>query len=97
MLDSCRVTDCTFTANIDSRLVAFKTVTAHDSVHFLRLGHDNLVCKILHTDAVARCSSGNKTVSSEFHFWRGFFSIVGAAATIPSNHPIPRRRGNHGS
>ncbi len=95
VLDSCCVTDCTSTANIDSRLEALKTVTAQDSVHFLSPGYDNLICNILHTDTVVQGSSGNKPISSKSHLWRGFRSTVGAAATTPSNWPISRGRGNH--
>jgi hypothetical protein len=38
VLDSCCVTDCAPTANINSRLDALKKVTAQDSMHFLSMG-----------------------------------------------------------
>ncbi len=42
VFDSCCVTDCNPTANVETRVESLRTVTASDSVHFLGPGYDNL-------------------------------------------------------
>jgi hypothetical protein len=99
VLDSCCVTDCATTANITVRIDALKTVTAHDSVHFLGVGYDNLVRNILHENNTRGGSGDNKPASTKSHFWRGFRSTVGAATVTPSsrpNQPLSRGRGSSG-
>jgi hypothetical protein len=47
VLESCCITDCTPTANLETRLDHLKTVTASDGVHFSSVGYDNLVQNIV--------------------------------------------------
>jgi hypothetical protein len=68
VLDSCCVTDCTTTANLETRLDLLKRVTAKDGVHFNASGYDNLVQNIvsnMETTAM-KAVSGPRTTCPHF-------------------------------
>jgi hypothetical protein len=87
VIDTCCVTDCTATSDIDSRTDALKYVMAKDGVHFLSTGYDNMVSSIVRTCADTLSVKPAAAKSSKSHFWRGFRSVVGSSASTPSSRP----------
>ncbi len=96
VIDTCCVTDCTATSDIDSRTDALKYVMAKDGVHFLSTGYDNMVSSIVNTCADTLSVKPAAAKSSKSHFWRGFRSIVGSSASTPSSRPSYRGHGHYG-
>jgi hypothetical protein len=96
VIDTCCVTDCNVTSDIDSRIEALKLVMAKDSVHFLSTGYDNMVTSIVRTCAGTLNVKPAAAKASKSHFWRGFRSTVGSSASTPSSRPSYRGRGHYG-
>jgi hypothetical protein len=96
VIDTCCVTDCTATSDIDSRIDALKLVMAKDSVHFLSTGYDNMVNSIVRTCEDTLSAKPVAAKASKTHFWRGFRSVVGSSASTPSSRPSYRGRGHYG-
>jgi hypothetical protein len=96
VIDTCCVTDCTTTADIDSRIEAVKKVSAQDGVHFTSAGYDHLVKSIVSMTAGVAKNEANATKSVRSHFWRGFRSTVGSSAVAPNHRTPARGRGHMG-
>ncbi len=83
VLDSCCVTDCEITSNIERRLNSLKKVTSADSVHYLANGYSNLVKSCMVALTAAKCRGAEQAQRSpSLHFWRGFHSPVGAECYV---------------
>jgi hypothetical protein len=96
VIDTCCVTDCNTTADIESRIEAVKKVSAQDGVHFTSAGYDHLVNCIVNTPAGVAKNEANATKSVRSHFWRGFRSTVGSSAGAPNHRTPARGRGHMG-
>jgi hypothetical protein len=83
VLDCCCVTDCTTTANIDTRNDVLRNMTASDGIHYQISGYCNLVKNILVSKMAAK-QVAIGTQSTKMHFWRGFRSPVGSNTTVPT-------------
>jgi hypothetical protein len=89
VLDCCCVTDCTTTANIDTRIEALRRVTASDGIHYQSSGYENLVKSILGVQQPAK-QMVNSSQTTKLHFWRGFRSQIVSNTTVSAVNP------NHG-
>ncbi len=97
VLDTCCVTDCIPTANVDTRIEALKAVTAKDSVHFLSTGYDHFVKHIIHALAKPNITPLGKsaTATAKMHYWRGFRSPVGVTANANNSRASVHGCGAH--
>ncbi len=68
VIDTCCVTDCNVTSDIDSRIEALKKVTTQDGVHFLATGYDHLVTNIVRTSAGMVNAMPSAAKASKSHF-----------------------------
>jgi hypothetical protein len=93
VLDTCCVTDCLGTADINTRVEALKHVTAKDSIHFHAIGYDNLVKSIMGTLFRPTNTTSSKQNATKVHYWRGFRSPVGSTAV--ANHEIDKGARQH--
>jgi hypothetical protein len=93
-MDTCCITDCTTTANLQNRLEELKKVTAPDGIHFTEAGYKNLAerCTICHS---ALCNALAKAEKHGTFFWRGFRSTRGSARTAAPRAPPEDSRGRH--
>ncbi len=85
VLDSCCVTDCTATANLETRLDHLRTITASDGVHFSADGYNNLVKNIVSNMETTSVKVANAPRNTCPHFWRGFRSPIGSIHPTSSN------------
>ncbi len=87
VMDSCCATTCKGTAGLSERIMALRTVTAKDGIHFIQDGYKNIAnrCK----SCLNQLASGPKKVESTrkptSYFWRGFRSSRGSnmSARVP--------------
>jgi hypothetical protein len=79
VLDTCRVTDCIPTADLQTRVGALRAVTAKGSIHFLGTGYNHLVRHVMHTPDQPN-TNAKQPMEAKKHYWRGFRSPVGANA-----------------
>jgi hypothetical protein len=93
VLETCCVTDCIGTADINTRIEALKQVTAKDSIHFLATGYDNLVKHIMLTLARPACTTNRKHNTAKVHYWRGFRSPIGSS--LVANHVMEKTACQH--
>jgi hypothetical protein len=92
-LDTCCVTDCLGTVDINTRVEALKHVTAKDSIHFHAIGYDNLVKSIMGTLARPTYTTSRKHNAAKVHYWRGFRCPVGSTAA--TNYEIDKGARQH--
>jgi hypothetical protein len=84
VLDTCCVTTCKTTANINERIAEMKKVTLKDGVHFVAAGYGNLATRAI-SSLVAVLVAPRRELKTTTHFWRGFKSDklkVSASGTV---------------
>jgi hypothetical protein len=81
VLDTCCVTGCISTADLQTRVREIKKVTAKDNIHFTAEGYANIARHILSAQRPARSTTHTAPAQqseAKKHYWRGFRSSVGA-------------------
>jgi hypothetical protein len=91
VLETCCVTSCIPTADLQTRVSALKEVTAKDHIHFTAEGYANIVKHVLSTQSTPQIAPSQQTEAKRY-YWRGFRSSVGVNSLVVT----PRNaRGHH--
>jgi hypothetical protein len=77
VLDTCCVTTCKTTANLNDRVIEMRKVTSKDGVHFVAAGYGNLAARVT-ASLIALAAAPRRENKSTVHFWRGFKSDIGS-------------------
>jgi hypothetical protein len=93
VLDTCCVTTCKATANLNDRVVEMRKVTSKDGVHFVAAGYGNLAARVT-ASLVALAAAPRREPKSIVHFWRGFKSDIGSMKPKVSVSVTVRGRGH---
>jgi hypothetical protein len=81
VLDTCCVTRCIPTADLQTRVSALKEVTAKDHIHFRAEGYANIVKHILSAQSTTQIVP-TQQIEAKRYYWRGFRSSVGANSLV---------------
>jgi hypothetical protein len=95
VLDTCCVTTCKATANLNERIAEMRKVTSKDGVHFMAAGYGNLAARAI-AGLVALAAAPRKELKTTTHFWRGFKSNIGSMEPKVSAPGTARGR-DHGN